>query len=235
MPQSREPNFRMESSGDTVELVMYDDIGPSWAGMIGAKGIAQQLQAAGSKVKTIVARINSPGGSIVEAMGIYETLKKHPANVRVEIDGLAASAASWIAMAGDEIVIAEHGLVMIHDPMGVTMGSADDHLKTAEVLETMKTSIVGVYAARTGQPADVIAQWMTDEKWMDAAEAVSLGFADKQSANKGKPYNWNPDVHQFRNAPEQLRRPVEAQPTAEENFKARLKAAKARLDEFRAA
>ena len=229
MPQ-RDPNFRMESNGDTVELFMFDDIGPSWAGMIGAKGIAQQLQAAGPKVKQIVARINSPGGSIVEAMGIYELLKKHPANVRVEIDGLAASAASWIAMAGDEIVIAEHGLVMIHDPMGVTMGSAEDHLKTAEVLETMKTSIVGVYAARTGQAPETIANWMSEEKWMDASEAVALGFADRKSPNKGKPYNYDPDIHQFRNAPEQLRRTPQAAEAVElDRPTPRLAQAKARL------
>jgi hypothetical protein len=126
--------------------------------------------------------MNSPGGSIFDGLGIYNTLKSHPARVQVLIDGAALSMASAVAMAGDEIVIAENALIMIHNPVGMVLGESEDMRKQAELMDMLKAELVDIYAKRTNQTAEQIAAWMDNETWMDSSEAVKAGFADRTGA-----------------------------------------------------
>lgn len=181
MPQQI-PNIRYQfrNEGDaTPELLIYDDIGDGFFSEgVTAKGFAADLKALGD-VPAIDVRINSVGGSVQDAHGIYSQLAKHKADIRVHIDGFALSAASYIAMAGDTISIAENGLMMIHNPAGLAFGEAKDMRKTADVLDKMRDSIVAIYAKRTGKETEELNKLMDDETWMTADEAVDMGFADQ--------------------------------------------------------
>lgn len=164
---------------DTAEILVYDQIGAnSWTGEgLTAKAFAEKLSSMG-KLKNINVRINSPGGSVFDGTAIYNTLKNNPAKVTTIIDGAALSVASIIAMAGDEIRMAKNGYLMIHDPSGVARGGADEMRKMAEMLDTVKSSLVTTYAERSKQEPEKVAEMMTAETWMTASEAKELGFVD---------------------------------------------------------
>lgn len=156
-----------------AEIFLYDEIG-EWG--ISARRFAQELKALGPVAK-ITVRINSPGGQIFDGFAIYHLLKRHSAHVVVTIDSLAASMASVVAMAGDEVRIAATAMLMIHDPLAGEYGDADDLRDMADLLDQLKASIVGAYVARTGLDADKVGQLMADETWLTAEQAVALGFA----------------------------------------------------------
>lgn len=162
-----------------LTLYIYDDIGPAWAGMIDAGSVAAALRDAGD-VDTIVVRINSPGGGVFEAAAIYNQLREHAAEIHVKIDGVAASAASVIAMAGDKIEIAGNAMIMIHQASTIAWGNSAELTKTAEMLDKVDTTIVDTYAARTGRDAQEIRDWMASETWFGADDAVANGFADSK-------------------------------------------------------
>ena len=140
-------------------------------------------------------------------MAIYNALKRHAGPVSVWIDGIAASAASYIAMAGDEVVMPENAFLMIHDPSGVVMGTADDMRAMAEALDKIKGSLVAGYVAKSGGAEDDIAALMAKETWLDAAEAVELGFADRLAEPVRIAARF--DIGRFRNAPPALVEAVE--------------------------
>jgi ATP-dependent Clp protease, protease subunit len=123
--------------------------------------------------------INSPGGDVSEADAIYTALNAHQAKVNVYIDGLAASAASYIAMAGDTIAIAEHAKFMIHNAWGVAIGNAEEMRKLAGVLDKIDTTIRLIYQRRTGNSDKQLRDWMEAETWFTGQEAKASGFADK--------------------------------------------------------
>jgi len=160
------------------EIVLYGTIGQSWWDMDGvtAAQFQRDLRALGS-VETIDLRLNSEGGVITDAQTMYTLLREHPATVNVHIDGFAASAASFLAMVGDTISIAEGGFLMIHNARGGAMGTAPELERAAEVLRSMNDMIARKYMDRSGQPAEKIAQWMDDETWFEGRRAVDLGFA----------------------------------------------------------
>jgi ATP-dependent Clp protease protease subunit len=159
------------------EIFIYDDIGPDWLGMVGAKGIVDQLKKFGNDADVEV-RINSPGGSVTEGQAIYNAFARHKGKVRMVIDSLAASMGSYIAMAGDEIEIAENAMLMVHNPWTLAMGDAAELRQTADVLEKFQSSSTEVYARRSGQKFDKVRELMDSETWLTAQEAVDLGFAD---------------------------------------------------------
>ncbi|MFT5871118.1 MAG: ATP-dependent Clp protease protease subunit [Clostridium sp.] len=172
-------NFK-NISGTEGELTLYGDISESsWYGdTISSKQFAKDLKALGD-IKNLVVRINSGGGDVFAGHAIYAMLKDHPANVVVKIDGLAASAASVIAMAGNEIIIPSSSFLMIHNPKARSDGEAKDFLKMANTLNVIKEGIVNAYVSKSGKDKKVIAKMMDDETWMTGAVAVSEGFADK--------------------------------------------------------
>lgn len=188
------------TANKTADVMIYDQIGESWfRDGITAKGFTQTLTDLGD-ISQINVRINSPGGSVFEGLAIYNALKNHSATVNVSIDGLAASIATVIAMAGDKIDMAENAMFMIHEPSGVAVGTAADMLETAQLLEKLTNSAVDVYSARTGQTPDAVREAMNAETWYTAAEAKKVGFVDSISANKKLTAAY--DVKQFGTAPE---------------------------------
>lgn len=122
--------------------------------------------------------LNSPGGDCVAAAQIYNMLKEYPGNITIKIDGIAASAASLIAMAGDEVLMSPVSMMMIHNPMTAAIGNADDMQKAAAMLDEVKDSIINAYELKTGLSRAKLAHLMDDETWMNAVKAVELGFAD---------------------------------------------------------
>jgi ATP-dependent Clp protease protease subunit len=176
--------YRVVARGsERAEIYLYGVIGADWFGDgITAKKFADDLKALGN-VKTIDLRINSEGGSVFDGKAMYSLLVDHPASINVYIDGLAASAASFIAMAGDVIHIAEGGFVMIHNAWTFAMGDAREMRRSADLLDTVNGTILDVYVARTKGDKNKLAKMMDDETWMTADEAVKQGFADKMVAN----------------------------------------------------
>ena len=128
--------------------------------------------------------INSPGGDCIAASQIYTMLKEYKNTVTVKIDGIAASAASVIAMAGDKILMSPTSLMMIHNPSMIAAGDHRDMAKAIEVLEEVKESIINAYQLRTGQTRTVLSHMMDEETWMNAKKAIELKFADGMLEDK---------------------------------------------------
>ena len=122
--------------------------------------------------------LNSPGGDCVAASRIYAMLMDYPGNITVKIDGIAASAASVIAMAGTEVLMAPTALLMIHNPFTVAIGDAEEMQKAMAMLGEVKESIINAYEIKTGLSRVKLANYMDGETWMNAKKAIELGFAD---------------------------------------------------------
>jgi ATP-dependent Clp endopeptidase proteolytic subunit ClpP len=162
-------NFKAESG--VAEIDLFSDVFPGTAGYL-----SSQLKAYGDGPVTM--NINSPGGDVLEGVAIYNILKAR-GNVKMRVQGLCASIASIIMMAGKEIEVCKGSFVMVHNPFAMTMGESEDLRSTADVLDKMKSSMAEIYAARTGLSEDEVAKIMDNETWMTADEAVEKGFADK--------------------------------------------------------
>ena len=180
--------FSAQAKDGKGEILIYEQIGLSWwdGSGISAKQFAESLKALGD-VTTIDIRINSPGGDVSEADAIYSQLLQCNAKTNVFIDGLAASCASYIAMAGDTIAIAEHGKIMIHNAWGIVLGNAAELRKAADVLGVFDTAIRTIYVKRTGQSDSQIKNLMAEETWFVGQEAADNGFADSVILAKEKP------------------------------------------------
>lgn len=163
------------------ELMLYGPVGFTDFWDESGFTSSQVIEALGALSGDIVVRLNSGGGIAMEGSAIHNALKRHDGRVIVKIDAIAASAASLIAMAGDEIEMPLGTLMMIHEPSGMTLGPADDHRRTAGVLDTMTSVFAQVYAERTGLSEKEIRQMMKDETWMAPQEALANGFATSVS------------------------------------------------------
>jgi len=169
--------LKITAKGKNAEILLYDDIGEGMFGGISAKAFISELNKAGN-LNNIDIRINSAGGDVFEGVAIYNALIRNSARVVTHVDGLAASIASIIAMAGDSIHIADNAMMMIHDPWTFAMGSAVELRKQADTLDKVRDTLIGTYVNRTGLSTNEVSGLMTAETWMDAKEAVSRGFAD---------------------------------------------------------
>ncbi|WP_196223230.1 head maturation protease, ClpP-related [Roseibium sp. RKSG952] len=198
--------YAIRACGREAEVTIYDEIG---AFGNSAKGFLDQLGAIPDGTP-IDLRLNSPGGSVFDAVAIHNALTRHAGRVTVWIDGIAASAASYVAMAGDEIVMPENAFLMIHDPQGLMSGSAGDMRSMAEALDKVKGSLVQGYAARSGKAAETVASLMAAETWFGAADAVAEGFADRLAPPVRIAARF--DTDRFRNAPGQLAEPAANEP-----------------------
>ena len=167
-------------SESDAEILLYDVIGgydENWE-YRGAKDLIEKVKALGD-VKNITLRINSVGGDVFEAQAMYSYLKSHPANVTVRVDGLAASAASLVAMAGDKVIMPANALMMIHNPAGCAIGEAEELRDVADILDKVRDSIAAAYVNKTGMEREKVIAMMNDETWMSAEEAHELGFCDE--------------------------------------------------------
>jgi ATP-dependent protease ClpP protease subunit len=181
--------LKNQADDDTADLYIYDEIMPQWmaewVGGVSAEGLIAELNEI--TAGTINVRINSPGGSVFEAIAIYNTLVSHQATINVFVDALAASAASVIAMAGDTVTMMVGSQLMIHDAMGIEMGNAKEMREFATFLDGQSDNIASIYAARAGGDAADYRQMMIAETWATAQEAVDLGLADKVYSKPAAP------------------------------------------------
>ncbi|MBP0578988.1 Clp protease ClpP [Labrys sp. LIt4] len=168
------------------ELCIFDPIGvdPETGQGMTAKQFDASLKALGDP-SAFLLRINSPGGDVFEAMAIYSMLKASRARITARIEGIAASAASLIAMAADTIEISPNAFMLIHQPWTQASGSADDLATAAGDLQRMSDSYAKIYAARSGQSAAAVKALMDEDRLMSADEAVKLGYADFLASGAG--------------------------------------------------
>lgn len=169
--------IRALAYGDNV-ITMFDVIGEDYwsGGGVTAKKVSAQLRAIGDR--PVEVQINSPGGDMFEGIAIFNVLREHPQDITVKVMGMAASAASIIAMAGNRVEIGAASFVMIHNCWVMAMGNRHDMQQTAEWLEPFDQAMVDLYAQRTGQKAADVAKWMDAETFMSGTQAIERGFAD---------------------------------------------------------
>ncbi|UYM16198.1 head maturation protease, ClpP-related [Endozoicomonas euniceicola] len=196
-------------AGKNPEIFIFDDIDDWWG--VSAQSIIDQIRELDAT--NIDVRINSRGGMVFEGIAIYNVLRAHKADIHVSIDGLAASIASVIAMAGDTVSMAENSMMMIHNPYGWAMGDADEMRKTADVMDKVTDSIAVSYTARTGKTVDEMKAMMDEETWFSAAEALELGLVDGIDSPVQAAACF--DLSGFRNTPKALMADSEKEPEEE--------------------
>jgi ATP-dependent Clp protease, protease subunit len=178
-------NQATETEPESVELRIEGDIVDDdeawlyeWFGMPATTPNVFKEELSQYKGKDITVWIDSYGGSVFAAAGIYNALKEHNGKITVKIDSKAMSAASVIAMAGDEVLMSPMAVMMIHNPLTTAYGNMHDLRKVADILDTVKDSLINAYVMKTGRSRSKISQMMDDETWMSANVAVKEGFAD---------------------------------------------------------
>ena len=200
------------AAGKTVaELRIYDDIG-FWGTT--AKAFVNELDAVAKDADEVLVAVNSGGGDVFDGFAIYNALRRYSGKVTARVDGIAASAASLVAMAGDTIVMPENAMMMIHNAWTIAAGDAAQMRKTAELLDKTRDGIVAAYRNKCGLTDDEIVAMMDAETWMTAAEAKDRGFADQIEA----PVKLQASVRtgellaRFEHTPEALLKALEAPP-----------------------
>lgn len=169
--------LEFKEKADHTEVFLYGAVGYDWDGFTD-QDVVKVLNASNPE-KPLHARINSEGGSVFDGFAIYNLLRQDPRDVTVTIDGVALSAASVIALAGDTVRAASASLFMIHNPWGVVMGDHAEMRKMAAVLETIRGQIAGVYARHGEGTADDYLEAMEAETWWTAEQAAEQGFVDE--------------------------------------------------------
>lgn len=163
---------------DVASMAILGDIGDEFSGGVSDRMFHDELKSLGD-VRNINLTLNSGGGLAFSGVSIMNMLKSHPAYVTVEVVGLAASAASIIAMGADTVVMRKAAMMMVHLPFGLVLGNAEDMRKQAGILDQLTNELVSIYKAKTGKRDHTILKLLQDETWMNGTQAVDLGFADK--------------------------------------------------------
>jgi ATP-dependent protease ClpP protease subunit len=183
------PCFRISNADTSAKILVYDVIGGY---DLDASDFVRELHAL--DVKSIDLHVNSPGGFVYDGVAMYEALKAHPATVSVHVDGLAASAASFLAQAADPynakadtggVRVAKAGRMMIHDAQGIGIGSPADMREYADLLDSVSNDIAGIYADRAGGKPEAWRGAMQATTWYSAAQAVDAGLADRVTGGSG--------------------------------------------------
>lgn len=174
--------LKIRNKSDTeAEIIIYDQIGADWFGNgITAKSFVDEMKKLPDSVKTLNVRINSPGGDVFDGITIYNRLKQFKGTKKVYIDGIAASIASIIALAGDEIIIGEGAMYMIHLPWTWAVGNRTDLDETVNRLMDIEEQMLSIYAKRSNLDKNEIRALLVKESWMGADEAIEKGFVDKK-------------------------------------------------------
>lgn len=173
--------YRIQNRADHAEVLIYDEIG-EWG--VTAQDFVRELQAL--DVRSILLRINSPGGSVFDGIAIYNALRNHSATVETIVDGLAASAASFILQAGDTRTAERTGQVMIHDAHGVALGNAGTMREMADLLDKASDNIASIYAERSGMTAEHWREEMRAERWYSSEEALAAGLVDRIAGSEAE-------------------------------------------------
>ncbi len=191
------------AAGAEAEILIYGDIGGSWWDE-GITGESISKEIAAIDAEEINVRVNSGGGLVFEGLAIYNALARHSAKIIMHVDSIAASIASVILMAGDEIRISEGAQVMVHKPWSGLYGDANALRKEAEILDKLEGGIIDIYAARTGAKRADLESWVNSETWFTGQEAVDAGFADSMTPAKKKKAASSALFNLFKNAPQSL-------------------------------
>ncbi|HSY26415.1 MAG TPA: head maturation protease, ClpP-related [Burkholderiaceae bacterium] len=195
--------FSAKADGGALTLEIYDAIGADFFGDgITATSVSSAIAQAG-KFASITVRLNSPGGDLFEGVAIYNLLRAAGKPVNVVVDGLAASAASLIACAGDTITMGLGTQYMLHEALAMTAGYASDMRKMADTLDSVSSSAADIYVAKTGLAKDKVLALMAAETWYGPEDAVANGFATSVSASKATVTN-SFDLSVFKNTPIEL-------------------------------
>lgn len=193
----------------TGELTLYGEISSStwWGDEVTPKQFKEDLDALGD-IETLNVYINSPGGDVFAGQTIYSMLKRHKAQVNVYVDGVAASIASLIAMAGDKIIMPANAMMMIHSPWTIAMGNAQDFRKLADDMDKIRDSMIVAYESRSALTSEEIAEIMDAETWLSAEECLEYGFADEIAEAKQIAASMDEKYFTvYRNIPDELKRP----------------------------
>jgi ATP-dependent protease ClpP protease subunit len=177
--RARQPANIVRNSANEATLYIYDVIDQYWG--VSAASVVDAL-ASVEYVPTLHLRINSPGGDVFEGRAIVESIKRFAGKTIAHVDSLAASAATSIAIACDEVEIAQGAFFMIHNASGLVWGDKQAMRNTADLLEKVEGSIVYDYVAKSGKEAAAIVDWMDAETWFTADEAIANGFCDRLAA-----------------------------------------------------
>jgi len=203
--RTKQPCNLVRNSATEATIYLYDIIDPYWG--ISAKAVIQAL-ADVADVPTVHLRINSPGGDVFEGRAIVEAIKRFPGNTIAHVDSLAASAASSIAIAANEVEIAQGAFFMIHNASAIVWGDKADMRKTADLLQKVEDTIIQDYVTKTKKDASALAAWMEAETWFTGDEAVANGFADRlaPTASTATQNTWN--LAAYGKVPQQLAAPA---------------------------
>jgi ATP-dependent Clp protease, protease subunit len=182
---------KAESAGEEATLYLYDVIvSDDWWGGVCAEEFVKELMSISAPVIHI--RVNSPGGEVFAARAIEAAIREHKSRCIAHIDGYAASAASFVAIACDEVEISKNAFFMIHKAWTMEAGNSDDFVKTAAWLDKIDATLAETYAAKTGLSFEDVAAMMAEETWLTAQEAVDRGFADRIAEPEEKAQaTWN--------------------------------------------
>jgi ATP-dependent Clp endopeptidase proteolytic subunit ClpP len=182
--------FRAALEADTLSLLVFGPLGEGQGEhAIVAANVVQQIQ--DFRGTAIDVYINSPGGIVFEGLAIYNALRRHEARTTIYIDGICASAATIVAMAGDRIIAADNATLMVHAVYNTVRGDAADMRKEAEVLDQLTDTLVNLYMQRTGRSRQEVAGWVAEETWFTAAEALRLGLVDEVAAASRAVAQWD--------------------------------------------
>ncbi|MBZ5566576.1 MAG: Clp protease ClpP [Acidobacteriia bacterium] len=207
-------SFSAQANAGELVLEVYDIIGEDCFGQgICAKQVSEAIAAAGN-FDRVTLSINSPGGDLFEGVAIYNILKGCGKPVSAKVIGLAASAASLIACAGDEVTMGLGTQYMLHEAMAIEAGYAADMRKMADTLDSVTNSAADIYVAKTGMAKDKILAMMAAETWMGSEEACTKGFADACSKTQAMASTRSFDLSVFKNAPAELSK-TEPEPKTE--------------------
>ena len=169
-------NIKSQASTNMVDVYLFDEIG---AYGVTAQSFINDIK--DYKKQSLNLHINCVGGDVFEGMAIYNVLKKRTQKTTIYIEGIAASMGSIIALAGDEVIMSENSLYMIHNAWGGTMGEASEMRKYADILEKLSNETADIYVKKTGLSIEIVKEMMNKETWMNANEALELGFIDAVS------------------------------------------------------
>ena len=168
--------YEINNSADVTDVYLFNDIGTFG---VSAQSFVEEIKE--YEDKELAIHINSLGGEVFDGMAIYSIIQRRKAKTTVYIEGIAASIASVIALAADEVIMSENSLLMIHNAWGGTQGDASEMRKQADVLDKISNEIAEIYVKKTHLPYDEIVRMMSEETWLTAEEAVALGFVDSIS------------------------------------------------------
>lgn len=202
--------MKIQAKNKSIEVLLYEDIGGFWG--IDSKTFVTQLKKAitDNKPNDINLRIDSNGGSVFDGVAIHNYLRSTTQRVNVYVDGLAASIASIIAMAGDTIHMADNAWMMIHDPWGMAIGTSEEMRTVADTMDGIRDTLLDTYMKRAKYKREKVSQMMSDETWLNAEDALDAGLVDEITGEMKVAAAVNPKW--FKHPPQQLVARAQRQP-----------------------